>query len=745
MRRGRRSSTRAAFSRTLLPDLSASATRAVLTPKTGALSRLAAVPAAGQPLQSFVFFSSTSALLGSGGQANYSAANLALDAEASRMASCGSVCSSVQWGAWSAGMALSDRSTLARMERLGVGVLSSRDGLAALGGLLSACGSRPGLGGWAAPVSIASSFHWARFMQQQLGAAAPFYALFTRPAAETEANEACGPGAPAVGVEGPSRGSGSRSRAAVAAAGVVAAAPPASQASAVQVGAIVRAAIQAVVGREVGPSEPLLDAGLDSLGAVELRGSLERETGLSLPATLVFDYPSAESLATFLKNELAQTSVSPSAVCEPSGLSGFDRDDASTRSVSFADERLLTTPAASLGSPTFVDIRSFSFLTASSTASSERASGSPGCSFGSFDASSCVPLTRWDTEDCFLRGQRLHELTPRYGAFVPNADLFDAEIFGILASEACLMDPQQRILLHTVSEALSGVTLADSVVGCFLGISASEYGNQISPNSEAAASTHHATGAALSVASGRISFTFGLGGPSVSIDTACSSSLVGTHAARTALLGRECTASLSCGVNLTLALTTALSFARGGMLAPDGRCKTLDASADGYVRGEACGVLFLGAARPDSGPGGVTDHHPTGLLARLPPRQAMGIAGSAVNQDGRSSSLTAPNGPAQQRAIRAALLSAGSLSADVSGVQLHGTGTPLGDPIEIGAVNSVFLSGQGKEAGAFPFSLATVKTAYGHTEPAAGVIGLLSSVFSLTYVPSHLALILGTA
>ena len=215
-----------------------------------------------------------------------------------------------------------------------------------------------------------------------------------------------------------------------------------------------------------------------------------------------------------------------------------------------------------------------------------------------------------------------------------------------------------------------------------------------------------ATGSALSVAAGRLSYTYGFKGPSVAVDTACSSSLVGAHMARISMAQGGCSTAAAAGIKLILTPITSAMFNRAGMLTADGRCKTLDAAADGYVRGEAVVSLVLQQLSTDAAAGGSS-----AALCFL--------AGTAVNQDGRSSTLTAPNGPAQQATVRQALASGGLAAAAIGAVQLHGTGTPLGDPIEVGALAAILAAGRGRQV-----VLAAGKTSMGHTEPAAGLVGL---------------------
>ncbi len=311
------------------------------------------------------------------------------------------------------------------------------------------------------------------------------------------------------------------------------------------------------------------------------------------------------------------------------------------------------------------------------------------------------------------------------------ASAFDAAAFGVSPPEAALMDPQQRLLLEAAAEVMHGrggaaalgatssgsgvkpaTAAAAAAVGAWVGVSSMDY-NKLSVKFTGGVTQFTSTGASLSVTAGRLSYSFNLRGPAVAVDTACSSSLVAAHSAAAALTLGSCRAALMAGANLTLSPDTPAAFAKAGMLAPDGRCKTLDAAADGYVRAEAVGVMVLQALRS----GGDSSSAPLALLA-----------GSAVNQDGRSSGLTAPNGPAQQEVVRSALAAAGLSAADVSTLQLHGTGTGLGDPIEVGALAAVFAGSRST-----PLTLTTSKSSLGHAEPAAGVVGMLHAAHTAAH------------
>ena len=316
----------------------------------------------------------------------------------------------------------------------------------------------------------------------------------------------------------------------------------------------------------------------------------------------------------------------------------------------------------------------------------------------------------------------------RYGGFLDDIDQFDPHFFGIAPREAINVDPQHRLLLEVSWEALEHAgqaidALSGSQTGVFVGISGSNYLQlQTQDGDLAKLETYVGTGSAVSVAAGRLSYVLGLQGPSMSIDTACSSSLVALHLACQSLRDGECRMALAGGVNLILTPEANVVLSKAKMLAPDGRCKTFAAAADGYVRSEGCGIV---------------------VLKRLSDAQADGdrilavIRGTAVNQDGRSSGLTAPNVAAQEALIRRALAKAGVLPADVQYVEAHGTGTPLGDPIEIQALASVL--GEGRQADR-PVLVGSVKTNLGHLEAAAGVTGLIKVILALQHeiIPPHL-------
>ena len=295
------------------------------------------------------------------------------------------------------------------------------------------------------------------------------------------------------------------------------------------------------------------------------------------------------------------------------------------------------------------------------------------------DAIGRVPADRWDIDAYFdANPEAPGKIATREGGFLQGpVDRFDPGFFGIAPREADGMDPQQRLLLEVMWEALEHAgqapdRLERSLTGVYVGATSSDYTYlQLKSHDQGLLDAHFTSGIAHSILSGRISYLLGLQGPSVTIDTACSSSLVAVHMACQALRAGECRMALAGGVNLILAPDVFIALSHSRMLAPDGRCKTFDAAADGFARGEGCGVIVLktlSQARADG----------DRILAV--------IRGSAVNQDGPSSGLTAPNGPAQEAVIREALARGGLAPRDVGFIEAHGTGTQLGDPLEAHAL-----------------------------------------------------------
>jgi acyl transferase domain-containing protein/NADPH:quinone reductase-like Zn-dependent oxidoreductase len=344
------------------------------------------------------------------------------------------------------------------------------------------------------------------------------------------------------------------------------------------------------------------------------------------------------------------------------------------------------------------------------------------------DAVSEVPASRWLMEDFYdPNPDAPGKMSTRWAGVLDAVDGFDAEFFGISPREAISMDPQQRLMLEVCWEALENAgqgpqALQQGRTGVFAGISSDEFLHRFFRAGDLTAfSGYFASGIARSVAGGRVSYTLGVQGPNLVIDTACSSSLVAIHTACLYLRAQQCRMALAGGVNVILSPEIGIAFSKSHMMAADGRCKTFDARADGFVRGEGCGIV---------------------VLKRLSDAQADGdrilalIRGSAINQDGKSSGLTVPNLSAQQAVLRAALADGSIEPHEVGLIEAHGTGTSLGDPIEAHALASVL----GRERGEYPLVVGSVKTNLGHLEAAAGVAGLIKAVLCLQRegIPPHL-------
>ena len=620
--------------------------------------------AADLDLDFFLSTSSIAAVWGGFGQTAYGAANAFLDGLAWRLRDQGIPGTSVNFGPWSAGMA--DAESRARLEQRGVRTLSPADALAGLSEIVTA----------SSPQGVVARIDWTRFL--------PLYQQAGRRAFLAELER-----------EVPSQ---------------VAVATPSGKTPLVErlTGAPVQqrrklltdylrdavAQVTRVDAAEIREDAGFFDLGMDSLMAVELRQHIQQSVGKEIPATLAMDHPRLSDVADYLLDEVLGLSEQASVGARPTV----------TSTVTTPSDEPIAIVAVSCRFPGAPDPEAFWEVLS-----------------GGVDAIREIPEDRFDIDEFYDPDPDAPgKIYSRFGGFLEGIDGFDPEFFGISPREAVWIEPQQRLMLETVWEGLeraglSPAALRGSRTGVFVGVAANEYAHLLSAESVDKIQPHFITGNALNAISGRVAFALGLEGPAVAVDTACSSSLVAVHQAVQALHSGDCDLAVAGGVNVLLSPITVIAASRARMLSPVGRCKTFDASADGYVRSEGCGIL---------------------VLKRLSDAQRDGdricavVRSSAVNQDGASSGLTVPNGGAQQRLIATALTRAGLTGGDVDYLEAHGTGTPLGDPIEVQAAGAVY--GAGRDADR-PLLMGSAKTNIGHLESASGAAGLIKVVLSLQH------------
>ncbi|GAA1964239.1 hypothetical protein GCM10009754_39950 [Amycolatopsis minnesotensis] len=602
-------------------------------------------------LRAFVLFSSASSTVGNAGQANYAAANAYLDALAEQRHADGLPATSIAWGAWAAGMADEVTGGADKLRRGGMTPLLPDQAITALDGAIGAN----------EPCLTVANVDWARFAPA-FTAARPSPLL-----AELVDN---GPEEHGGAVRLDLLPAAERERAAL---------DLVREQAAIVLGHAGRAAVS--------PSKPFRELGFDSLTVVELRGRVNAATGARLAPTALFDHPTPAALAAHLTGALTATATPKVSTVDPVGAEADDPIAIIAMSCRFPG-----------------GIRTPEQLWDLVAAEGDAISGLP--SDRGWDLGSLIDDDPDKPGTTYARG----------GGFLHDVAEFDAEFFGISPREAAATDPQQRLLLEIAWEAferagIDATTVRGSRTGVFAGANGVDYILALRAN--AVAEGYLGTGGVSSVMSGRIAYSFGLQGPSMTIDTACSASLVALHLAVGSLRRGECSLALAGGATVMSSPLLLTEFSRQRGLAPDGRCKAFAAAADGTGWGEGAGMLLverLSDARRNG--------HPVLAIVR----------GTAVNSDGASNGLTAPNGIAQQHVIEQALADARLAPSEIDAVEAHGTGTKLGDPIEAQALLAAY--GQDRRA---PLWLGSVKSNIGHTMAAAGIAGVIKMVEAMRH------------
>ena len=617
-------------------------------------------------LKLFVLYSSAASVLGSPGQSNYATGNAYLDGLAWRRRQMGLPATAINWGPWTEGMA-DDERILKRLALQGITPLSIEEAHAAMEKMLIAD----------IPQATVMDVDWRRMRIGPTGDVPPILQEL-------------------VGTKKRSRGGDS------ALVKQLKSMPKNAQRELLV--KTVSESLQRILNTPDLPEtdRPLIEMGLDSLMAVEFGTELQQMLGedFAVGPTMLFDHPTIDAISDHvLELVVANTSTSDSKAQSATNPNVAEKENASSEA--FVKREDIAIIGLSCRFPGAHDANEFWQNLLSGV-----------------DSVCDIPTDRWDIDRFYSEDREPGKMYTRQGGFLDDIAEFDAAFFGISEQEACWIDPQHRMLLENSYRALedAGIPtqpLVDSNVGVFMGIMGQDYAFLPTLDDEEVIKGFQGAGLSHSAGVGRISYMFGFEGPSVAVDTASSSSLVALMQAVRSLQDRNCNLALAGGVNAILAPVNSLLMSKAGLLSPDGRCKSFSAEANGFGRGEGCGVVVLKR---------LSDAEKDGdrILAV--------VRGGAVVHNGFSGGITSPSSKAQSRVIDAALKDARVAPSQVQYLEAHGTGTEFGDPMELGAAVSVYGKGRKRDT---PLLVGSVKANISHLEAAGGSSGLIKTVLAI--------------
>ncbi len=613
-------------------------------------------------LDFFVLYSSAASILGSPGQSNYATANAYLDGLAWHRRAQGLPATSVNWGPWTEGMA-DDERILKRMALQGITPMTAGEAHEALGKVQQAKITQ----------SLAIDVDWQR-MRSSMGGQAPPVLAELMPATRRRQSGDSELVTKLKKLRGPDQRE------------------------------LLLATIQGTIGEILSSSEapetdrPLIEMGLDSLMAVEFGTELARLLGddIAIGPTMFFEHPTIDAITDYLLEMIVGQGEEESA--EPSAIAASATDAPHIAPQAREDIAIVGMSCRFPGAHNLDEFWDNLLQ--------------------GVDSVNEIPADRWDIEHFYDAEGAPGKMPTREGGFLEDIGQFDPEFFNISAQEACWIDPQHRLLLENSYHALehAGIAtqpLADANVGVFMGIMGQDYAFLPRLGDEEIIKAFQGAGLSHSAGVGRISYIFGFEGPSIAVDTASSSSLVAVLQAVRSLQDGNCNMALAGGVNAILAPVNSLLMSKAGLLAPDGRCKSFSAEANGFGRGEGCGVV---------------------VLKRLSDAQRQGdrvlavIRGGAIVHNGFSGGITSPSGRSQSRMIGEAIKDAGVAPGEVQYLEAHGTGTEFGDAMELGAAATVYGKGRKRDQ---PLLVGSVKANISHLEAAGGISGLIKTVLAL--------------